>query len=311
MAEDRLQARSYAAGFFELALDGKDTTAYLKSVEGGQIKGNTSDEPIGPDNMRIKRLSTHEVEPITMEIGMAGSAAVLEWIKGSWDKSWNRRSGQITHADFNLKSQLQHEFNDALIMETTFPALDGSSKDPGYLKVKIQPESVSYKKSGGEKIQGKVGTQKQKMWINNAFRLTLDGVAGLEYTNKIESFTIKQNIQKMFMGPERFPQIEPTGIVFPTLSCTMALKHADGLLKWHDEALVSGQAATKMQKTGVLEYFAPDRKKVIFKIDLYQVGLTSLEIPHTTANENQIKRVKFELYVGAMNLDGPGSLGME
>ena len=64
----------------------------------------------------------------------------MKWIQGSWRKEFGRRNGQITHADFNLNKQVEHEFYEALITETTFPTLDGGSKDAAYLKVKLQPE---------------------------------------------------------------------------------------------------------------------------------------------------------------------------
>ena len=55
----------------------------------------------------------------------------------------------------------------------------------------------------------------------------------------------------------------------------------------------------------------PDRSKALFKIQLYDVGIHHLEIMASTANSEQLKRVKFELYVGHMELDGDGALGME
>src|SRR5438067_3638705 len=111
--------RSYAAGSFELQLDGKATTAYLKSVEGGNIKANVADEPIGADLHRIKHMTNLEIEPLSMEIGMSGCDDVLKWIRSSWKKDFSRRNGQVTHADFDLKEKLTHEFTDALICETT------------------------------------------------------------------------------------------------------------------------------------------------------------------------------------------------
>jgi len=41
------------------------------------------------------------------------------------------------------------------------------------------------------------------------------------------------------------------------------------------------------------------------------MGLHHLQIVQSTANSEQIKRVKFELYVGRMDIDGGGELGME
>jgi hypothetical protein len=303
--------RAYTAGHFELLIDGHETTAYLKSVEGGFIRANVVDEPVGPHQMRIKHTSTVDVEPISVEFGLSGANDVLQWIQSSWRRDWNRRNGQITHANFNMYETLEHEFYEALITETTFPALDGASKDNAYIKVKFQPETVTTKKAKGQqRVGGKSGT-KQKLWMCSGFRFSLDGMHGLDHTNKIESFTIKQGIKKLYTGQYRFPQIEPTKIEFPNIVGTIALDYADDLVKWYQQYVRHGEADPKAQKTGSLEFLSPDRKDTIFRINLYEVGLHHFEVMQSQANAEQIKRAKFELYVGRMDLDGKGVLGLE
>jgi len=225
--------RSYTAGYFELQIDGHATSAYLKSVDGGYVRTSLVDEPIGPENLHIKHTSTVDIEPFTLDFGLSGANDVLKWIQGSWRKSWSRRNGQITHADFDLCKTFEHEFYDALITETAFPALDGSSKETAYVKIKIQPEKVISKKASGGQIQSKMGA-KQKLWMCSGFRLNIDGLDEAKYTNKIESFTIKQGVKKLYTGADRFPQIEPTKIEFPNLVGTIALEYADKQLDWYD-----------------------------------------------------------------------------
>jgi len=303
--------KASSIGHFELAIDGHTSTAYLKSVEGGYIRAGLMDEPIGPENHRIKHTSVASIEPFSVELGLSGANDVLRWIQQSWRKEWSRRNGEIKHANFDLYQTFTHEFYDALITETTFPALDGSSKDAAYLKVKIQPERVVTAKVDGEQVKAEIGREgKQKMWLCSGFRLHIEGVQNIEYTNKIDSFTIKQGVKQLYTGIDRLPQIEPTKIEFPSITGTIALGYADGILKWYDEAVVKGGADPSMQKTGWLEFLAPDRSTVIFRINLDEVGLAHAQIPQSTANADQIKRVKFELYVGRMDLDGHG-MGFE
>jgi hypothetical protein len=305
-----LQKRSYTSGHFELLIDGHASTAYLKSIDGGFAKASLVDESVGPANERIKHTSVADIEPFTIDFGISGATDILKWIQGSWRKRYSRRNGSVSHANFDLKKTFEHEFREALITETSFPALDGASKDAAYMKIKVQPEFVRAKKLGASAVaQGNLGT-KQKMWTASSFRLNIDGIDEMKYTNKIDAFTIKQGIKKLYTGEERFPQIEPTKIEFPSLTGTIALEYADKLLQWYDQYIVKGQKDPKAQKTGSIEFLSPQRDKTLFSINLYQVGLQSLQILQSQANQDAIKRVKYELYVGRMDLDGSG-LGME
>lgn len=305
--------RSFTAGHFQLAIDGHKHTTYLKSFDGGWTKANVVDDPIGGQIGRIKHLSTVEIEPMSIELGMAGSTPVLEWIQQSWNRKFGRRSGQVTHADFNLKETFEHHFYDALLSEVTFPALDGAAKEPAYLKCKVVPETVVTKSAtSGKEVAGDF-TTKQKMWIPSAFRFTIDQFDGMEYTNKIESFTIKQGVKKMYVGKQRYAQLEPTNLQFPNITGTISLAHAGPLLKWHNEYVVK-EAANKDyvgQLSGSLDFLTPDRATTIFSIELSQVGLLNASVVSATANTDQIKRVKFEMFVGSMKLDGGGALGLE
>lgn len=305
-----VQKRSYTAGHFELAIDGHVSTAYLKSVEGGFVKAQPIDEPVGPENQRIKHSSVADIEPFTIDIGFAGAGDIMRWIQASWRKDYNRRNGQITHANFDLKKTFEHEFYDALITETTFPTLDGSAKESAFMKVKIQPERVVSRKASGGAVQGTV-TSKQKLWNPSAFRFSIDGIDEMKFVNKLESFTIKQGVKKYYTGEDRFPQIEPTKIEFPNLSGTISVEFADKLMQWYQDYVVKGQNDVKAQKTGSIEFLAPDKKTTIFAINLYEIGLLHFQILQSTANTDQIKRAKFELYVGRMDIDGSGNLGLE
>jgi len=305
-----VQKKSYTSGHFELVIDGHKSTAYVKSVDGGHVIANVIDEPIGTHNQRIKSISTLDIEPFTLDFGISGAKDVLKWIRSSWKKNYARRNGMITHANFDLQRTYEHEFFEAIITETTFPALDGAAKDTAYLKVKIQPERVVERKiPPGAKVIPEGGT-KQKLWNANSFRLTIDGYKGFEYTNKIEAFTIKQGIKKNFIGEHRFAQIEPTKLEFPHIVGTLGLDYADDLLTWRDKYHRDGSSEIDNQRTGELEFLAPDKKTVIFSINLFEVGIHKIALQQSQANQDSIKRVKYELYVGYMEMDGP-ALGMD
>jgi hypothetical protein len=311
--------RSFSSGQFALTIDGHESSAYIKSVDGGFARAQVADDPAGGNNRRVKHIATVEVDPVSIEIGLTGASEVLSWIQGSWNRQWSRRNGEISHANFDLFETYRHEFFDALITEASFPALDAASKDGGFLKFKFQPETIKTKKmpggeagSSGTKVRGTVGAQvKQKNWSPSAFRFRLDGLDELMHVNKIEAFTITQTVKKLYTGADRFPQIEPTAIKFPNLTATIPLQFAGGVLDWHEEYIRDGAKDRPSQKSGAIEFLATDRKSTLFSINLYEVGIAYAGIEASTSGSDQVKRVKFELFVHRMELDIPGATGFE
>ena len=77
------------------------------------------------------------------------------------------------------------------------------------------------------------------------------------------------------------------------------------------EVIAKGKKETEAQKGGSIEFLTPDRKQTLFRITLFNMGITKAQIQSSTANADQIKRVKFDLFVSDMKLDGPGALGLE
>lgn len=298
-----LSRNSYTAGAFELQIDGHTSTAYVKSVEGGMPKAAPISEAIGAYQGRVKHNGPVEIPAMSMEVGLSGAGDIARWIQGSWDRQFSRRNGQITHANDKYEPTFEHQFTNALITETTFPTLDGASKDPGYLKVKLQPEKVDAKAVTSSRKINVPASDKQKMWLCSAFRFSLDGIDEMDYVNKLDSFTIKQGVKPVATGSSRWAEYEPTKIEYPALTGTIALPYANKLIKWYQDSVINGKDDPSMQKSGCIEFLSPDRKTVLFAIDLMFVGITGLDFMPVTAGSDQIKRVKFELFVESMKLD--------
>ncbi len=300
--------RPYSGGHFEMVLDGRGTSSTLKSVDGGWPKQQVIDEPTGSELFHIKHGGVWDNDPITIDFGIAGSYDIFKWIQGSWRHKSETRNGEILHANFNKKQTFVQEFQDAHILETTFPTLDGQSREPANIKVKFQPEKVVMKRAEGAQFSP-VSARKQKSWVASKFRFSLEGISNLDKISKIESFTIKQGIKKLYTGQDRFPELVPTKIEFPNLVCHIAEAFSGDLLKWHQDN-IKGRGEKDGQLSGALEFLTAAGDS-LFKINLYEVGLVQYQILQATANEDKIKRVKFELFIGRMDLDGGKSKGFE
>ena len=296
-----MAARAYASGHFEFNLDGSPTAAWIKSVEGGAVKSEVITENVGSDDLAFRHTSTLAFDPITLNVAMSAAKPFLEWIKDSWSKKFARRTGSIVHADFNLKAQFEQSFQDALITEVGFPALDATSKETAYLTVKMQPEQLSLKSASGSLKGTENKDVKAKMWSPSNFKLTIDGV-DCSKVRKIEAITVKQKVTQLYFGASRVPEIEPTGIEFPNMSLTLPAAYAQDFIKWHNEFVITGDKDTKQIKTGYIEFLDAQNKNTIFTIDLDGVGIHNLSIEKSDANAEDLKQVKVELFVDFMEL---------
>jgi hypothetical protein len=267
-----------------------------------------SDEPVGGDSDRIKHLTTVEIDPIKLEVGMYQTDFLMKWIADSIDHNFARYSGAIHRGDFDLNCVVIHEFQDALISEVTFPTLDASSKDDAIMKVTINPERVKRMAGDGHKIGGTF-RGRQKLWQASAFRLTIDGV-DTKRVNKIESFTIKQGVKPVNPGEGRWAQLEPSKVEFPDLKITMPVAASGSMYAWFEE-VVNGKGDLEVEKDGSIELLTPNRQEVCLRIDLYGVGVKGYNEPKSDAGGSAISRCTFDLYVSKMEISGDHRLLLE
>ena len=130
-----------------------------------------------------------------MEIGLSGT----DWLMGLLsdvinDAKHNRLEGEILHACINTSTRFHQEFKRALVTEIVLPALDATSKDSAFVKLVIQPESVTFGSvAGGDKLTPEKETN-QKLWNAANFRLSLElnnKKIECEHVTKIEAITVK------------------------------------------------------------------------------------------------------------------------
>jgi hypothetical protein len=293
---------SYSAGHFLFQIDdaGGEGAAFVKSASGGMVKASVLEDQAGPLSTQFKHVGAIEVEPIEIEIGIAQSRPLLEWIRGSWRRDFSRRSGSIVHADWEYKCRFEQWFSGALITATKFPTLDAAGKEAAYVNVTLQPEEVETKKGDNHIVKGNRG-ENQKLWHPSNFRLDIQGI-DCTFVNKIDSFTVTQKVKPLYLGTSRFAELEPTTIEFSHINVYMAADHAGDFISWYENFIVRGDKDTRQERDGHIEFLAPDHKSVLFVIDLNRLGIHRLSLEKSQANAEEIKRIKCELYVESMEL---------
>jgi hypothetical protein len=284
-------------GRFALELDGA-TAGFVKSVEGGEITAEVVAEPVGPQPFTKKHIGGVKYEEFALGIELGMSGDVYEWIAQSWTGQSTRRDGAIVEADFKLDAKARREFREAVITETTVPALDAAAaKTPAQLTVKVAPESITRTKGSGN-LKGRAAA-KQKAWLVSNFRFELDGLDAKK-VSKIDAFTVKQTMAGDDVGDVRDFQREPGHVEFPNLRVTLAESSAQTWSDWFDDFVVKGNNGDEREKNGAIVFLDPSLKQELGRIELKNVGIFALRRPLSTGE--QVARVTAELYVESMEL---------
>ncbi len=297
----------YFGGRFTLELDDKKPVGFVTSIDGGHFKSDPVPSQVGESNIITRYAGKPKYDDITITVGMAMSPAFWQWVKASLDNKPQRRSGAIVGYDFNNKERTRRTFKNALITEVGFPALDGASKTGALLTVKISPETLEFKDGDHSTLQIDQAlneAQKQKRWLASNFKFALEKFKGDESLRnaKIEAFTVKQNVIVNPVGPELESRKEVGRLELPQLQVSFAETQMAKWHAWFDKTVVKGSPE---QTTGAITYLASDYTTELMRLELHNVGLSSLEIEKYEAGKEAISRVKATLWVETMTLN-PG-----
>jgi phage tail-like protein len=301
-------SRSYVSGNYSLTLDGVNT-GFVKSIDGGAIYAEVVNEPMGADKIVHKHIGQPKYQDFTMQIGFSMAKPVYDWIAAAWKGNYQRKNGEVTAMDFNLKPTSTKQFYNALLTEVTMPALDGASKEPAYMTVKFAPEYTRNAKAASEKSAAATAAPKgeQKTFIPSNFRLEIDGLDATK-VNKIDAFTVKQTAVQNSVGDARDQQREPGKLEFPNLKVTLSAAGADGWLTWLDDFVVKGNNGQDKEKNGTIYYLATDKQTVLAKVKLYNMGIIRIDQVDSEAGSDAIQRYVAELYVERMEFEVPDAL---
>jgi len=261
------------ASHFALELDQTGLVGFLNEVEGGNLKADVIEFQSGNTGEILKSLSRLRFEDIHLQIGLAMGQPIYDWITASWAKNYQRKNGAIVATDFNYEKKARREFHQALISEVTVPKLDAASKEPGYLDVTLTTEETDTKGDAGT-IQP-AANAKQKLWTTANFRLEIDGVDCTK-VNKIDSFTVKQQIIEFQEGQERIPIKVPGKLEFPNLVITFNAASGPSWLSWFTSFVIQGNNGSDKEKTGRIVFLSQDLKSELAEIKLFGVGIYKL-----------------------------------
>jgi phage tail-like protein len=299
------QPRTYAAAHFALELDGNKDVGLFRSIEGGGVKADVMTYEYGEKYERWRQLGKPKFEDIKLQIGMAMSKPFYDWIKDFFDREGARKNGAILAADFYYRERARREFTNALIKEVTFPKLDAQDKNAVYMNVTISPEAIAFKPGSGQQVVASNGMNAQKLWTACNFRLAIDGIdeRATKRVTKIDSFTIKQDIIEYHMGGARAPTKTRGRIDYPNIVFYVPEADAQPLIDHFTKRAIEGEVrGHSTQRSGIIQTY-DNEGKPLFGVEFFEADLLSVTPDKSDASSEEIKQVKFELYVEKMKFD--------
>jgi len=296
MKEAVMPVRTLPGGHFQLLLDGV-ACAFLNSVDGGAPVAEVVSEA-GPTSFIKKHLGPIKYEPFVLKLGLAMSKQLSDWISASWNGNYARKNGAVVVSDFNLTAVSQREFFNALVTETTIPALDGSAKEPASLTLTLAPEFTRTTKASG-KVD--TTTVNQKLSLPSNFKVTIDGLDCTKI-RRVNSFTVKQSAATDDIGDARDYLHEPGKVDFPNLEITLPEAAAKTWFDWFEDFAIKGNNDESKEKTGSIAFLSPNLAEELMRIDLFNLGIFKIEYDRTEAQSDQVATVTAHLYCERMAL---------
>jgi hypothetical protein len=287
--------RAYAAGRFGLTLEGVPVGP-VRSVSGGGISADViREQAVG--HLAEKHIGPPRYEDFAVEVGLGANKALQGWITETLGGKWSRRNGSVESADANLNVKSVREFQNAVISEIGFPALDGSSKEAAYLTLRFTPELTRTTKGSG-KLSAPSGA-KQKKWLASNFRFEL-GDLPTKRVSKIDAFAIRQRVATDQFGEIRERRKQPVVIEVPDLKITFAEVDLPKWQEWFEDFVIKGNSGQENEKSGAIAFLDAALAKELGSIELQNVGIYRLAPEPATAGAEAVRRWTAELYVERM-----------
>jgi len=292
-----------AAGRFALELDGAFAGPLASSLGGDAVADVVTDT--GPDGTPRKRLGAVRYTDIVLTCGLGMEEVFWTWLRDTAEGSGARsRSGAVLVGDFNSRVRTRLVFEDALITEIGFPALDGGSKDALRLTVRIAAASVRREKGDGAPMAS-IGPKQKTALISN-FRVALWRLPS-DRVSKVDALTIRQAVTGDAIGAVRDPRREAGALDFSDVVVAVAAVDAEAFREKHHAFVVKGDNGPDQELDGSVELLTSDLSAVLFRIDLLGLGPYALA-DLVEGGAEAVSRVTARFYCQRMRLVPPDKL---
>jgi phage tail-like protein len=287
----------YTKGRFQVTCDGK-FPGMVKKCSGGDASGEVAENKMGAHNLIKKHVTTIKYDDLTLEMGMGMSKWVWDWINASLNNNYQKKNWEYALADANGDIQMTKTLMDCLIKEFSLPKMEAKSKEPGYVTLKIQPQTTRIAAGGGGKVKGDMGKNIQKMWHCSNFRLDIPGMDCTKIMS-IDALTWKQAISLNEVGTEREYETVANNMTQPDLKITMTAPTSKPWFDWYKKSVLEGHADETSELSGTLTFLHSNLKDELGHLEFSNIGIKKFSYGAAEAHGEGVMDVTVECYVEA------------
>ena len=282
-----------AATGFAFLVDGSEGLAGVKSVVGGNVRGQVRRDASVPGLRPRKRVETLTYEPFAVQVGLDGTGGLLKWLSDSLEHGSVLKGGEVHTTDDEYRSLTVRQFFSGVIREAEIPACDANSEEVNHISLKIEPQGLRLQVGRREKLEV---AEEKKPWIAANFRVGVDGLPS-QRVLKVDPLVWKQSspVQSRSVAPE----IDSPGnavVDVPNVRMTISMSDVDPWLNWVNEFLMSGNVGVPQERTGQIDLLAPDQQEVLAQVDLLGLGPVSLDVGELSASPEAQYKFTVEMY---------------
>lgn len=274
---------------FALELDGT-VVGLPASAAGGDAVGEVVVEPSGVDGVRRKHLGAVRYTDIVLRCGVGMEKAFWSWLSDTLAGTGQPRDGALRLFGADGKERERATFTGALVTEIGWPALDGSSRDPFQLTVRIAPGHVERERGGGGNVPV---SPKAKQALASNFAVEL-GDLNLKRVARVAPLIVRRPVTEEALGAVEIPDLE----------LTLAEVGSESVADWHRTFVVEGDNGQAREKAGSISLLDPAGKRTVLRLDLAGVGIFALERA-PAASADAVARLTARMYCEEMRL-APG-----
>jgi len=263
-----------------------------RAVLAVDIRGidSTGTGVISPLMGRVARpRSTYEAE-----LSVASVTPILREFFAS--ESPSPQSGRVYGLATDGAVRTIRSFANVSFTEVHFPVLDARDNSTGLVTVRFEAEAAT-----DSTAPRPIEIIAPEDWQSSDFRIQI-GDLPCGRVLKVDALTVGRTAPAPTRtGATRTPKTS-SQMEVSNLKLTIPITDFDAWQDWFDRFVVAGEASSENELAGTIEFLSRDLRSTLFRYDVQNVGIVSLQALSPEANKEEIGRFTVELYVGSVQL---------